>query len=82
MSESFKNYFWTAQLVGGLPMAFKMFFEGMQGYAGPLQGLLWAVGGFLVVVPIAAGVSWVRLVRDRRREMKESAVQSAHRELP
>lgn len=82
MSESFKNYFWTAQLMGGLPMAVKMFVEGMKDSGGPEMGLLWAAGGFLAVVPIAAAVSLVRLVLNRRRERREIALQSAHRELP
>ncbi len=61
--SAFKNYFWTAQLIAGLAMTIRMGAEGIKEGIG--YGLLWAVGGFLVTIPIAALIALGRLVYDR-----------------
>ncbi len=61
--SAFKNYFWTAQLIAGLAMTIRMGAEGIKEGIG--YGLLWAVGGFLVTIPIAAIIAAVRVAYDR-----------------
>ncbi len=66
MGSGFKNYFWTAQLVAGLAMAARSFADGWRWY-GFWVGLLWAVGGFLCVLPITLTIAWARTAYDRRQ---------------
>lgn len=69
---SFWRYFWSAQLVMGIAMALRMFPEGMLGGGGISGGLLFAVGGLFVPIPVAVLIALGRLVYDRH-QMKRHA---------
>ena len=69
---TFRNYFITAQLCAGLAMAVRMSFEGIKegrvsGENPWLSGLVWAIGGFLVVIPIAALIAAIQAAVSRWR---------------
>lgn len=73
MWQSFKNYFFTAQLIVGLAMAARM---GAEGWNDPVYGTfaenltsaaLWAVGGFLIVTVVTAPYALIRAAIDQRR---------------
>lgn len=72
MSHSFKNYFWTAQLIAGLATAARMAVEGWNAafygtfFVNLYYAVLWSVGGFLCVMPIAALFAWIKVALDRR----------------
>lgn len=70
----FRNYFLTAQLITGLVMAAKMFAEGMMGYGTVWDGLLYAIGGFLIVIPFTALAAWIRTAIELRRQRRLAAL--------
>jgi len=57
MWQSFKHYFWTAQIIAGLVMAAKLWKEG------PVGMFL----AFLAVAPLAAIFALVKAAYDHRR---------------
>jgi hypothetical protein len=57
MTRPFWNYFWTAQLIAGLAMAWRIAAEG---------GALWAIPGFLSVAPLSALLAKLKVAHDRR----------------
>lgn len=57
MWQSFKNYFWTAQLIAGLAMAARLWNEG------PWGMLL----GFVMVVPLTALFALGKAAYDHRK---------------
>lgn len=67
--KPFWNYFWTAQLVAGLALSAKTGIEGYRDY-GFWIGLLWALAGFVAVLPIAAAVAAARVAYESRRERR------------
>jgi hypothetical protein len=70
----FRNYFLTVQLITGLVMAAKMFVEGMSGYGTVWTGLLYAAGGFAIVIPFTALAAWIRTVIELRRQRRLAAL--------
>jgi hypothetical protein len=70
VSQAFKNYFWTAQIFGGSVMAAKMLGEGIKDSG--WYGLLWGLGGFLAVIPIAAALAGLRTAYDLRQSRKRA----------
>lgn len=54
--QAFSNYFWTAQLMAGLVMAFKAAVD---------VGVLWAPVAFVVVMPFAAAMVYMKILADR-----------------
>lgn len=67
---SFRSTFWTVQLAGGFAMAARMFPEGMLDNGGIPGGFLWAAGGFIVMLPIAALIAGIKVAVDRHRERR------------
>lgn len=59
--QSFRNHFWTAQLIGGGVMATHAFKDG----SGIGEKLLFALGGFLIVIPFTALAAWLRVRWER-----------------
>jgi len=73
MWQSFKNYFWTAQLIAGLSMGAK---TAVDGWKWPVYGtfleclgyaILWAIAGFLAVTLVTVPYALIRAAIDRRR---------------
>jgi hypothetical protein len=69
MWQSFKNYFWTAQLIVGFGMAAQMAVFGWKdgAWGRPLSALYAAGFGFLAVMLITAPFALVRAVLHHRR---------------
>lgn len=63
----FKANFWTVQLTAGLAMSAKMYFEGRTGYGSVWNGMAYAVGAFLMVIPLSAIVAWIGTVFQLRQ---------------
>lgn len=61
MWQSFKNYFLTAWIIAGVPMAIRLWKEG------PLGMLL----AFLMVAPLAAVLSIAKVAYDRRKARQQ-----------
>lgn len=59
--HNLRNYFWTAQLIGGLSLGGKMFVDGWKDGNGLLSAVLWAACGFVSVIPLAALAAWLRV---------------------
>ena len=76
MSSQFKGWFYKSQMITGT--AIRMAAEGYID-SGITGLLLWAIGGFFVVLPLTAGYSLVR-VAVYRRKMRRLGLEPARLE--
>jgi Na+-driven multidrug efflux pump len=61
--ESFRNYFWTAQLCAGLAMSARGIIEGAS--EGFWMAIGFAVGGFIFTLPVAAVIALIQVAAFR-----------------
>lgn len=70
---AFRNYFLTAQLAAGLALAINAGIAGWE-ESGLSAGLLWAVAGFLVAIPVSALVAFLMAMADAKGLMLDRRI--------